>query len=454
MNSGLDSSLNSDLDSSLNSGLNRRFAETLQTLCKHITFNSLCNWLCLIRSNPPPAEYIVSAENKIYREHLSVRQAVTDRRKGAGLMGKLTEAAAFYAKFAGKVLPEAYRQRNAAREELRQCPMASAARSGATEEDTLPGRFDAKKACCFLFSMCPGADYKDLVSFMLSLHYIAETLDMYRKKKDIRDEKEIRDLLVCLSAAVDPSRNLVCNVAAMGIDQPAVQLRNRSVMQLENRPPLMCHAERCRLKLAVLPSHMHVSAKIKKYMQMYIDLQSYRHYPPVISREMLKTWSSNHLRRFREISCWELCAAADTFLGIAAMYAAASIPDITDEEVHLLDEVCFPWLSGFCSMLDALVSARTSHDPEELNFSSFYKNLKECEERLIFFAEKTDAACRKLKDSSLYLLITRAAAGLYLSDPEATFGMLRLTVSNIIRKTSLRLHSNAGLLLRNLRLIY
>ena len=110
---------------------------------------------------------------------------------------------------------------------------------------------------------------------------------------------------------------------------------------------------------------MHVSAKIKKYMQMYIDLQSYRHYPPVISREMLKTWSSNHLRR------WEILlgtvAAADTFLGIAAMYAAASIPDITDEEVHCWMR-SVSWLSGFCSMLDALVSARTSHDPEELNF--------------------------------------------------------------------------------------
>ena len=36
-------------------------------------------------------------------------------------MGKLAEAAMFYAKFAGKVLPEAYKQRSLAREELRQC---------------------------------------------------------------------------------------------------------------------------------------------------------------------------------------------------------------------------------------------------------------------------------------------------------------------------------------------
>jgi tetraprenyl-beta-curcumene synthase len=393
----------------------------------------------------PTAEYISSSENRIYREHLSVRQAVTDRRKGAGLMGKLTEAAAFYAKFAGKVLPEAYRQRNSAREELRRCSPAFIVRGGAMEEDDLSGRFTSKESCCFLFSMCPGADYKDLVSFILSLHNTAETLEAYRKRMDMRDEKEVRDLLGCLSAAVDPSRSIACSMADTSMNQPTAQQKNK--------PAPICHAERCRLKLAVLPSYTHVSAKIKKYMQMYIDLQSYRHYPPVISRELLKTWSSGHLRRFQEISCWELCAAADTFLGIAAMFAAASVPDISDEEVLLLDEVCFPWLSGFFSMLDAMISARTSLDPEELNFSSFYRNLKECEERLIFFAEKTEAACRKLKDSSLYLLIMRVAAGLFLSDPEATFGMLRLTVSNIIRKGSLRLYSNAGFLLRAFRLI-
>ena len=63
---------------------------------------------------------------------------------------------------------------------------------------------------------------------------------------------------------------------------------NQPTAQQKNKPAPICHAERCRLKLAVLPSYTHVSAKIKKYMQMYIDLQSYRHYPPVISRELLK----------------------------------------------------------------------------------------------------------------------------------------------------------------------
>jgi len=369
-------------------------------------------------------------------------------------MGKLTETAAFYAKFAGRVLPEAYRQRSHAGEELKHCLPLPFPRADGTEEDPLTGRFTVRQACCFLFSMYPGTDHRDLVSFILSLYFIAETLEMHRKKKNIADEKEIRDLLGCLSAAADPLRNLppsgISGILACIMQDADTGCRDTNA---KNRPPLVCHAEQCRLKLAVLPSYMQVSAKIKKYMQMYIDVQSYRHYPPIISMDLLKTWSSNYLKRYRDISCWELCAAADSFLGIAAMFAAASVPDITEEEVLLLDEFYFPWLCGFCSMLDSVVSLRMSLDSDKLNFSLFYKNLKECEERLIFFAENAEAACRKLRDSNLYLLIMKAAAGLYLSDPEAGFGMLRLTVSNIIRKTSLRPHRYAGFLLRALRLL-
>ena len=106
----------------------------------------------------PTAEYISSSENRIYRKQLSVRQAVTDRRKGAGLMGKLTEAAAFYAKFAGKVLPEAYRQRNSAREELRRCSPAFIVRGGAMEEDDLSEGY-LKRICCFLVFRVPRAPF-------------------------------------------------------------------------------------------------------------------------------------------------------------------------------------------------------------------------------------------------------------------------------------------------------
>ena len=365
--------------------------------------------------------------------------------KGAGPMGKLSEAAVFYAKFAGKVLPEAYRQRSLAREELRQCLPVSPVRRDTIQEDSFTGRFSVKKACCFLFSMCPGTDARDMLSFVLSLHSIDEYLEVYRKKKDIRDEKEIRDLLGCLSAAVDPSAKLSCKLPDAGMRCQAEQSKNRKVA--------MCQAEQCRLKLAVLPSYRHVASVVGKYMQMYIEMQSYRHYPAIISTDLLRTWSSVYLKRFQDISWWELCAASDTFLGISAMFAAASVADITEEEVLLLDEFCFPWLSGLCSLLDSLISARMSLNAEELNFSSFYKNLRECEERLIFFAENAESACRRLKGSSLYLLITKAAAGLYVSDPEACFGMLRLAILNMISKTSLRLHRNAGLLLRTFRLL-
>ena len=139
----------------------------------------------------------------------------------------------------------------------------------------------------------------------------------------------------------------------------------------------MCRAEQCRLKLAVLPSYGHVASVVGKYIRMHIEMQSYRHYPAIISTDLLRTWSSVYLTLSGIFPGGNCVPHPIHFLGISAMFAAASVADITEEEVLLLDEFCFPWLSGLCSLLDSLISARMSLNAEELNFSSFYKNLRE-----------------------------------------------------------------------------
>jgi hypothetical protein len=104
-------------------------------------------------------------------------------------------------------------------------------------------------------------------------------------------------------------------------------------------------------------------------------------------------------------------------------------------------------------MLDSVVNARAAIGTDELNFSSFYNNLKECEDRIMFFAVQAEAACMKLRDSSLYLRVIKVMTALYLSDPETNFSMLRLTAANITKRFSLRTYRDSILLLRCLRLL-
>lgn len=392
--------------------------------------------------------------NKIYwKDCPSEKQAVIISKKKGGVhtMSQFTDAVSYFFRYYSKVLPEARRQEDVIKRKQRLCAPVPVYKNDKNRDDMRPGQFAAEKLCCLMFSLFPHTDMNGFLTFILSLYAIGEVLESHRIRKDIRDEHEIRSLFSCLSSAVDPTRSCVCSMAESSKEaSPAVDTYDE---EADDNALIRCNADQCRLRLAMLPSYIQTASRIKKYMQLYIDLQSYRHYPQIISKEALKTWSGHHLRRYDEMYWWEFCASADTFLGIAAMYAAASVPDITDEEIRVLDELCFPWLCGLVSLLGSAVSARTAIGIDELNFSSFYDNLKECEDRIMFFAARAEEACRKLKDSSLYLRVIKAMAAIYISDPETNFSMLKLTASNIAKRFSLSTYESAALVSRSLHLI-
>jgi tetraprenyl-beta-curcumene synthase len=364
-------------------------------------------------------------------------------------VGQLTDIAFELIRFIREILPEAHRQQYIIEKKHEPCIPVFAGNNTAGSR-TGTGRFSTEKLCSLMFSMLPGVEPVSYLSFMLLLYSMDEAIEDYRKRKDIRDELEIRKLMNCLSCAADPSRSLACDLR----DPEKCNLRTGSEhgpVKVHTIP--QCSAEQCRLHLAILPSFAQAASKIKKYMQLYIDLQSYRHYPAVISKDLLKTWSSNYIKRYQELSCWEFCACTDTFLGIAVMFAAACVRDISAEEIRLLDEACFPWLCGYISMLDSLIGSRASLGTDELNFSSFYQNLKECEDRLLFFGSKAEEAFLKLKDGNLYIRLMKLAASLYMTEREASFGMLRIAISNIIRRSTLQSYCNFTSLMRMLRFI-
>ncbi len=287
-----------------------------------------------------------------------------------------------------------------------------------------------------------GTDMEGFIAFALPVLSICGLIENYRHNKDISQEIEIRRLYSCLSCAVDPTRNGSCPMLHSIKNEPHRYTSNGSEPSAQT-----CLSDRCRLQLAVLPSYKLVAPKMKKYIQFFIDLQSYRYYPPQASVEMLKVWSSGYLQRYRDINWWEFCAASDSLFGIFTMYTAAAGPELSNEEVALLDEACFPWLCGLDSLLRSFLRLRVQ-EVEGLNFASFYSNLKECEERITFFAEKAAASFMKLRNGEIYRSILKASISLYLTEPEAEFGMLKLASSSILKKCAAVKYANAWRLLR------
>lgn len=361
-------------------------------------------------------------------------------------MGQNTDSLVRFIQYSMKVLPELKRQ-NSTLFSQADCPAQVSGNIAAYPET---GPYPAEKLstpvlCSGFFALQPGVDRKGTLSFLLSLYKLADLLDSFRANAEITDEPALRKLYGCLSGAVDPSRSICC---AFGNPVKA-----RESQKVEPASAL-CLSDQCRLQLAVLPSLSLASPKLKKYMQFYVDLHSYMHYPESTRKEYLQTWSDYYLKRYPGISCMEFCAASDSLLGIVAMYASAANPKMTSDEIRLLDDACFPWLCGLEALLRAFVRTRLSENPVEVNFCSHYPNLKECEQRLLYFAVKAEEACLKLKDRNFYLSLLRILIAMYLSEPEAGFGMYRLASLNILKNGPHRtmLYYNGCRLLRLLRM--
>jgi len=273
------------------------------------------------------------------------------------------------------------------------------------------------------YALCPGTDYKSALAFIHNLFTLSEILEAYRLQKNITDEHEIRKLFGCLLSAVDPARNTICYLNT--------NLNDMKLSRYDNNKRT-CLSDQCRLQLATLPSFSLVSHKLKKYMQLYIDFKAYSYYPETLRNQYFEAWSSSYLKCYRQITFWEFCAASSSLTGIAAMYSAASNPQLSKTDVILLDEVCFPWLCGFESLLCSYISDRICYD-KSLKFTSFYNNLKACEERIIFFGSKAAEACMKLNpgEREFYLSYLKFLTVMFLSDSEADFGLKKISSRNI-----------------------
>lgn len=355
-------------------------------------------------------------------------------------MGQYADSIGLFLRYGLKVLPDLHKKATRLADVQNRC-ISQTQGLTAANTDAVTEHTGITMLCSSFFALYPGADINTTISFIHSLYSLSDMLEAYRSKTGITDEAEIHKLYSCLTSAVDPSRGTGCYWG---------NILKAEAGQIQETPALACLSDQCRLQLAVLPSFSLVAPKLKKYMQLYSNLQSYRHYPAIIREEHLKAWSDYYVKRYQDISCWEFCAASDSLIGVIAMYISAANPKLTADDVALLDEACFPWLCGFDSLLHAMICERSSIHTEHLCFTSFYTNLKTCEDRLLFFEEKAVEACMKLKESSFYLSLIKTMTGMYLTDPEASFGMYKLASMNILKKSSpqFQFYSNVCKLLR------
>lgn len=271
-----------------------------------------------------------------------------------------------------------------------------------------------------IYSLYPGVKSSDMIKIITSFNMASYYLDNICESMLVKDETAFKQMYLALIDAVD-------------YEKPTSDYFKYCPNKCNDKS-LNILVEFCRNHLKILPSYDVVKDTVKRYVQYYCDLQTYKHMEKESREDYLKTWSSCHLEQFKNISWWEFASASESFLGVFALFALAYSPDLTSKEVSTLDSVYFPWICSMHSMLNHYINVQEHSQIGRLNFISYYRNLKECEERLSLFIDKSLMHCSNLKYPEFHATVIKVFIATYLSDPRASFGMNKLSSSNFLKQ--------------------
>jgi len=270
-----------------------------------------------------------------------------------------------------------------------------------------------------IYALYPKVDVSRMVKFIVAFQTISDYLDNLCDRTGVQDESAFRQLHLSLLDAVDPLRGLSNYYYYYPFKHDGGYLK-----QLVNE---------CRKQIEGLPSYNLVIEYIKKYIHLYIDLQSYKHLSLKVRENCLKVWAGYYTDRYPDLSWWEFAAASGSTLGVFVMLACAFDESLTPENITALDQAYFPWICGLHILLDYYIDSQEDVQMGDLNFTNYYKNLKECEERLTFFSEKAFNACRNLQYEEFHLTVVKGLLAMYLSDPKAYSNMNRFVSKSLIK---------------------
>jgi tetraprenyl-beta-curcumene synthase len=270
-----------------------------------------------------------------------------------------------------------------------------------------------------IYALYPKVNMSDAIRFIVSFQTISDYLDNLCDRAGVCNEYSFRQLHLSMTDAVDTEQDINDYYKFYPFKDDNMYLQTLVV--------------ECRSLISKLPSYPLVKNAIKKYIELYTDLQSLKHLSTDVREMRLSNWTNRYLSQYNDISGWEFCAATGSTLGVFVLYAAASDPGLTREEVRTIESAYFPWICGLHILLDYYIDLNEDLQSNDLNFTYYYGNLKSCEERLSFFVQQSFNSCSRLRYPKFHTTVVRGLLAMYLSDQKALLGLNRLASRNLTR---------------------
>ncbi|MDI6894962.1 MAG: DUF2600 family protein [Bacillota bacterium] len=196
----------------------------------------------------------------------------------------------------------------------------------------------------------------------------------------------------------------------------------------------------CHRALTALPSHPVIHPEVSRLVNLYCDLQSYKHLPPGQRESALVRWQARQQgekdpvgQAARDLSCHEFAAACGSTLGIFALFRLAAQPRLTRDRAGAVVQAYFPHICGLHILLDYLIDMDEDRASGDLNFVLPYGSRDSARARLIHFVRRALEKAGTLPDAWFHRLVVKGLLAMYLSDPKLGAQELEGFATNLLR---------------------
>lgn len=248
----------------------------------------------------------------------------------------------------------------------------------------------------------------DLVELIVAYQTICDYLDNLCDRAGVTEEKAFFTLHQALLDALNPKGNYndyYCDYAFK--DDSAYLLKlvktcNRIVQQL--------------------PSYELVYKDIVYLTNLYINLQVKKHIDWSQREEVLIKWAEEESRDYPFIKWQEFAAASGSTLAVFALFSLASQENLKALIVRDTVNAHFPWICGLHILLDYVIDQDEDRRGGDLNFTFYYEDDREMQERLNLFTSQAKINAQKLPPENFHLTVVQGLLAMYLSDPKVEVG--------------------------------
>jgi len=243
-----------------------------------------------------------------------------------------------------------------------------------------------------------------LVALIVALQTISDYLDNLCDRSTSLDPDDFRLLHRSMLDAIDPA----------GPARAYYELRSE-----QNDGGYLEELVRtCQQAVRQLPSYDRVQPYVTELVQLYCDLQVYKHIRTELREQELLAWRERNGTLGPHLQWHEFAAATGSTLGMFTLFLAASSTDLSDREAIRIRDSYFPHVCGLHIMLDYLIDQAEDRDGGDLNFCSYYPDQETLVSRIVMIVERARADVAGLPDAKFHRLIIEGLLALYLSDPK------------------------------------